>query len=867
MMNIHEFPKLYEATDDEAVDPYLFISYSHEDKSIVYEDLKILFGNGAHFWYDKAMHSGESWKEQAKKRILEDENCLGVIFYVSENSLKSPAFLEELIYAEQRLQADKNFSYRSVNIGACTAFEILKRIDVEEDVFLKFLNAFNKDKIFIPRSRDPLNMDHIFDMIEAFEKANSIDISRCSINKMDLFDFVEYERGLQIVNYRGSDAIVNIPSLNNGKKTVAIGINAFKNKTTVRRIIVPEGVQIIDDFAFSGCVNLESVILPHSLISLGYETFRDCCSLEEIVIPYNVESIGDYCFYKCHRINNITILSSAPLKIGFAAFSECHALEDLTLPESLHEIGPYAFNNCINMRKLTIPTRIEKIGLSAFYNCSSLLSIAFETRKLFDNNRWFSRCIRLKEISFPIDNMDDYLMSESWESHRDKLLFKLDSPSNITFSEGFLVWDCVNNADYYVIRINDVQYESKELKFEVPQLKNVSKLFISVQACSNDNRILPSDPSPEIQIKTTSDVYEIISDKDDKILLFYNGDMENVKIPEGVTVIGENAFYNCEEIREVVFPSTVKRIEAKAFYHCVNLKRISFSEGLCEIGDEAFWGAEIDKLILPSTLRRIGRGCFACCDSLIELDLKCSQFSAADKAFYRCISLERVKLPDELTILPDGFFRGCTELDNLVLPEKLEIIKTGSISYVTRLMHINIPKSVRTIEEQAFSYSFGLTDIFVDPENPHYYDVDGVLFSKEGNRLVHYPADKMLREYSTGDCVSTICNYAFMDAEHLESINIGSSVYEIGISAFERCPSLKEVVISGETDRIRANAFKECINLDRLYILSGLVPKIEDGVFDNVGDDFKIYVPKKYINNYLRMVEWLEYRHILYPIE
>lgn len=865
-VNIYEWPELYETAIDETSKKYIFISYSHEDTDIVYQDLKTLSTNGARLWYDKAMHIGQNWVERAKKKIF-DDNCAAVLFYVSENSLKSSAFLQELEYAIQRAEHDNSFSYMSVNIGGVSAFEILKKLEISEDAFLKILLAFNEKKLFIPRKRDPFDTDHILKMVEVFEETDSIDSSKCTINKTTLFDFAEYERDLQIVRYRGSDSIVNIPALNNGRKIVAIGINAFKNNTSVKRINVPEGVRMVDDFAFSGCRNLESITLPNSLLTLGYESFRDCSNLGEIVIPYNVEQLGDYCFYKCHRLSTITLLSVTPLKIGFAAFSECHAIESILLPETLAEIGPYAFNNCINICKLIIPASVRKIGLSAFYNCSSLSSVVFETNHILNNNRWFARCRNLKEITFSAGNMSQYLNNASWEDHKDKLLFKLSVPAKISFESGILNWDNVTAADYYIVRVNDVRYESSRPFFRVPQYEETSNLFVSVEACSYDERIVNSDASSEIQVKTSTDIYEITTTEEDKILTAYNGTMLIVKIPDGVTVIGEDAFYNHEELREVVFPSSLKRIGNRAFYHCKNLQRFHFPENLVEIGDEAFWGVAIQDLTIPASVQAIGKSCFACCNNLIELNILTSHFAAGDKVFYRCIKLKKANLPDELDELYEGIFRGCTELEDIVLPSRLKTIRFGAISYVMRLQRLIIPKSVRLIEEQAFSNSFALTDIFVDDENEYYFDKNGILFSKEDNCLVHYPADKRFSLYAVDDSISKICNYAFMDAEHLEHVVIGKGVCEIGKSAFERCPSLKDVVITGELEHIRANAFKDCISMDCLYLLSGLVPEIESGVFDNVNSNLKIFVPEKYIKNYLRMIEWQEYHGLLHTID
>ena len=67
-------------------------------------------------------------------------------------------------------------------------------------------------------------------------------------------------------------------------------------------IIVPEGIEEIDDRAFKSCKNLRKITLPNSLKRIGAKAFLKCESLEEIVIPEGVESIGEDCFCECENL-------------------------------------------------------------------------------------------------------------------------------------------------------------------------------------------------------------------------------------------------------------------------------------------------------------------------------------------------------------------------------------------------------------------------------------------------------------------------------------------------------------------------------------------------------------------------------------
>jgi predicted nucleotide-binding protein len=75
----NDWPELYEAPSGENSKKYIFISYSHEDAGIVYQDLKTLAANGARIWYDRAMHVGQNWIERARNKI-QDKNCAAVLY-------------------------------------------------------------------------------------------------------------------------------------------------------------------------------------------------------------------------------------------------------------------------------------------------------------------------------------------------------------------------------------------------------------------------------------------------------------------------------------------------------------------------------------------------------------------------------------------------------------------------------------------------------------------------------------------------------------------------------------------------------------------------------------------------------------------
>lgn len=136
-----------------------------------------------------------------------------------------------------------------------------------------------------------------------------------------------------------------------------IGSMAF-TRCRLEQIVIPEGVEEIEEYAFSDCSKLKELTLPSTLRVIGIFAFRNS-GLETIVIPEGVEEIET------------------------SAFSECSKLKELILPSTLRAIGDNAFSHSA-LETVVIPERIEEIGRYAFGFCSKLINVVFPSLQNFD---------------------------------------------------------------------------------------------------------------------------------------------------------------------------------------------------------------------------------------------------------------------------------------------------------------------------------------------------------------------------------------------------------------------------------------------------------------------------------------------------
>ena len=240
-----------------------------------------------------------------------------------------------------------------------------------------------------------------------------------------------------------------------------------------------------------------------------------------------------------------------------------------------------------------------------------------------------------------------------------------------------------------------------------------------------------------------------------------HGKITSVTIAEGVTSIGNYAFYMCSSLTTVSLPEGLTSIGSYAFSSCTALTAITIPDGLTSIGSNAFSG----------------------CSNLASVNIPATVTSIGSSAFRSCTKLESITLPAGLTSIGGYAFSSCTALPAITIPDGVTSIGSNAFSGCSNLASVNIPD--------------GLTSI------------DSYLFDACGN----------LANVTIPDGVTSIGSSAFRNCTKLESITLPVSVTIVGSQAFRNCSKLTEVnIFAPSLTTYGNNAFQNTPDGLKIYV-------------------------------------------------
>lgn len=180
----------------------------------------------------------------------------------------------------------------------------------------------------------------------------------------------------------------------------------------------------------------------------------------------------------------------------------------------------------------------------------------------------------------------------------------------------------------------------------------------------------------------------------------YRGEIVRIALAEGLTSIGDLAFYNCENLQTVVLPDSVARIGAYAFAECTGLTILDLGTGVQTVEEAAFSECyALCSLDLPAGLRTIGPKSFYRCESITSLIIPYNVSSVGISAFGYCKSLVTVEIQAHITEIPEFMFYGCGNLVSVILPQQVSAVDDYAFRGCDQLSEVYYDGKAKTLEE------------------------------------------------------------------------------------------------------------------------------------------------------------------------
>lgn len=566
---------------------------------------------------------------------------------------------------------------------------------------------------------------------------------------------------------------------------------AFKNVTSLQSVELAYcftygNISTIDASAFEGCVNLTDINLSDKLTTINGLAFYNT-GLTEITVPASLTKIttasaaGKTVSPFAGGVLRKVTFADGVTKSLQGMFMGTTSLEEVVLPKSLKTIDQNAFKDCSGLKKLSVVKSdqetgeyvaaeenvldtVETINAGAFNGCSSLETLTLKNVAKIDSsdtNRTFGGCTSLKKVSVTGVTTTDNTGKTTLSTTIGTSAFK----------------------------------DNKALKeINLDTIKTVSQEAFRGSGVADDG----TDPAT----LTLNNVNAIGS------LAFYGCGFKAVQIPRQLTSVATGKIDGVEygpfaggKLETVSFGTLINTIPDNLCMNTTSLQKIelqSVKASLRTIGKNAFKGCtSVEEVTIPKGILTVSNSAFEGCSGLTDVTIAAKTINA--KAFAECTNLKAVKMEEGVTTIQGMAFAN-TQISAVTIPSTLTTAGTTKEG---------------TIEKGPFAGTMiatvhGQTEDSTEAQ-------EGATILPETQKIPDnlFLGCTSIIDVQIPETVTEIGQKAFKDASSVENVTFAvntetgkvKGVEKIGISAFDGCSSLQELVLPETVTEVLQGAF------------------------------------------------------------
>ena len=424
------------------------------------------------------------------------------------------------------------------------------------------------------------------------------------------------------IEYDGSRGLVYKLS-EDGKSACLFGMGTCTDENIVVASTY-DGVPVtaIGKGALAGYDRVKSVAVPDTVTTIENQAFAECKGIEKVDLPDSITHIGDEAFVYCTSLKKITLPKNLT-ELTLGVLSYCKSLEEIIIPEAVTEISTGAFLGCDVLQSFRMHANVKKIGTIVFNDCPKLTSLDFAGTV------------------------------EQWNSVEKEQGWNYDNViTTVHCTDG--------NVEITSATQPEIEHDgSQGLEYSISE--DGYAIFAGIGTCTDSDIVIATEyggyPVKAIAAGALSGQKNV----------------RRVVIPEGISEIPSQAFYECTALKSVKIPSTVKIIGRNAFQGCSSLVEIAFPTGLEKIDQYGFSQCTALESIRIEGRTTIKNYAFTHCSSLREVELGDSVTFDYTHIFNYCTSLESIRIPKRVTRLT-SLFEGCTKLREVIMHDDIDDI-------------------------------------------------------------------------------------------------------------------------------------------------------------------------------------------------